>query len=182
MSHLIGVAIEIPAPWAHELSSWRAKVGDPLADVIPPHITVLPPTPMPADAIDSAEAHLAAVASAHPTFELHLSGTGTFRPVSDVVFVTVANGLAQCHQLHDAVRAGPLAQAAAFPYHPHVTVAHGVPAESLDRAADGLADFAARFEVSEFALYTHGSDRLWRRRRSFALASPPAARPDVTNA
>jgi len=172
---MIGVAIEVPMPWSAELSGWRAKVGDPQADLVPPHVTLLPPTPLADHELAGAEAHLAAVAAVHPAFELRLAGTGTFRPVSEVVFVAVVAGGPECGRLAGHVRSGRLARDTEFPYHPHVTVAHGVPPESLDRAADGLADFAASFEVSAFTLYTHGSDRVWRRRRSFALARPKVA-------
>ncbi len=172
---LVGVAIEIPEPWAQELSSWRRKVGDPRAESFPPHVTILPPTRLAAAALAQTEAHLAAVAAAHRGFELRLAGTGTFRPVSDVVFVAVAGGAAQCARLADDVRAGPLHRGLDFPYHPHVTVAHAVPDEALDRVAEGLGDFAARFPVPAFSVYTCDGDQGWRRRRTFALAAATRA-------
>ena len=69
-------------------------------------------------------AHLARAASAVPPFDIHLRGTGTFRPVSPVVFVTLAEGISGCEVLADAVRQGPLEVDLHFPYHPHVTIAH----------------------------------------------------------
>ena len=39
---------------------------------------------------------------------MRLRGTGTFRPVSPVVFVNVAEGISRCELLADAVRRGPL--------------------------------------------------------------------------
>jgi len=175
MTQLIGVAIEIPQPWAHELSSWRAKVGDPQAESIPPHITLLPPTALAPDQIDEAASHLRAVAAVHRPFELHLAGTGTFRPVSEVVFVAWAGGKTPGQRLEGDVRTGPLHRAVDFPYHPHVTVAHGVSDEALDSAAEGLANFEARFAVSALTLYAHGSDRVWRRQRTFPLGLPAGA-------
>ena len=38
---------------------------------------------------------------------MHLSGTGTFSPVSEVVFVAVARGIGSCELLANDVRARP---------------------------------------------------------------------------
>jgi 2'-5' RNA ligase len=98
-----------------------------------------------------------------------LRGTGTFRPISPVVFVQVSGGLAECEVLERAVRRGPLRRKLDFYYHPHVTIAHHVSEESLDRAFEELADFECEFLVREFHLYEHGEDQVWRPVRSFAL-------------
>lgn len=169
MTRTIGVAIEIPHPWATELASWRAKVGDPLADFVPPHITLLPPTDLSDDRLPSVEEHLRQVACNHAPFELHLRGTGTFRPVSDVVFVAVARGIAECERLADHVRSGPLLREIEFPYHPHVTIAHRVHRDALERAFDGLSGFDARFTVNGFTLFEHGHDGVWRPHRGFGF-------------
>ena len=80
-------------------------------------------------ALPAVEEHLAAVAAAHLPFTLHLRGTGTFRPVTQVVFVAVAAGISECELLAAAIRAAPeLHREARFPYHPHVTVAQDVAA------------------------------------------------------
>ena len=157
----LGVAIPVPAPWAEELSDWRARVGDPAAARVPPHVTLLPPTLVPAAAMPAIEDHMAATAAAYPPFEMHLSGTGTFRPVSDVVFVVVAAGIAQCERLELAVRSGPLARETRFPYHPHVTVAHDIPPDGLDRAYEGLAGFEARFPVQAFTVFEQETGGVW---------------------
>ncbi|MEP6697026.1 MAG: 2'-5' RNA ligase family protein [Pseudonocardiales bacterium] len=169
MSRRIGVAIPIPEPWAGELTSWRAKVGDPQAESVPAHVTLLAPTDLVDEAAAAAEEHLASVARAQAPFELHLRGTGSFRPVSDVVFVAVASGIAECEVLEAAVRSGAMHREAQFPYHPHVTVAQALPDEALDRAYDGLAKFEARFDVGGFTLYEHGTDGVWRPHRGFSF-------------
>ena len=76
-----------------------------------------------------------------------LRGTGTFRPVSPVVFVQVAGGIAECEQLERAIRGGPLHRDLAFHYHPHVTVAHHVDEAAMDRAFEDLAGYTCTFEV-----------------------------------
>jgi len=170
MTRLIGVALEIPEPWATELTTWRAKVGDPQAALIPPHVTLLPPTELGADESAAAETHLTGVAHLRRPFVMHLRGTGTFQPVSDVVFVAVDRGISDCEQLETAVRSGPLHRTTDYPYHPHVTVAHSLPAEALDRAYEALAGFEAQFVVSGFTLFEHGRDGVWRPGRAFPFS------------
>ena len=86
-------------------------------------------------------------ASGIEAFRIHLRGTGTFRPVSPVVFVMLAEGIASCEQLAASVRRGPLEVDLAYPYHPHVTVAHHLGDDSLDQAFGDLASFECAFEV-----------------------------------
>ena len=43
-STVIGIVVPIPEPWAQLLVDWRSKVGDPQASLVPPHVTLLPPT------------------------------------------------------------------------------------------------------------------------------------------
>jgi 2'-5' RNA ligase len=163
----IGVAVEIPPPWAEQLQSARERFGDPLARAIPTHLTLLPPTSLPIPSLTEVLAHLQRVAAGSPPFELVLAGTDTFRPVSPVVFVRVQEGGPACDRLQQAVRTGPLARELSFPFHPHVTVAHHLDDDALDRAGKELADFAAAFEVEGFVLYEHGADGVWRPRRRF---------------
>ncbi|HEX5496337.1 MAG TPA: 2'-5' RNA ligase family protein [Mycobacteriales bacterium] len=166
---MIGVAIGIPEPFASELRSWRRRAGDPQAELVPPHVTLLPPTEVAVGRIAAVEEHLGAVAGGHGPFEMRLSGTGTFRPVSEVVFVVVSAGIAACELLERDVRSGPLDRRVAFPYHPHVTVAHGVPAVRLEAAYEGLGGYRAGFFVSVFTMFEQGTDGVWQRRRDFTL-------------
>lgn len=165
----IGVAVAIPEPWGQELQDYRESVGDRSASLIPTHITLVPPTELTDEELAGVETHLAAVAGERPPFRVHLRGTGTFRPVSDVVFVSLAEGIAHCEQLAAAVRRGPLDVDLCYPYHPHVTVAHDVEAANLDRAFEELAGFECAFDVDAFHLYVHDEVEGWRPDRSFPL-------------
>lgn len=164
-----GVAIAVPEPHSAVLQEARASFGDPLAALIPPHVTLLGPTVRPIVARPDVHDHLDAVAAKHEPFTIHLRGTGTFRPVSPVVFVQVVAGIASCEQLEADVRSGILAEPREFNYHPHVTVAHELDDDALDHAFDSLADFEASFEVPAFWLFDHGEDGLWRPVREFRL-------------
>jgi 2'-5' RNA ligase len=168
---VIGVALSVPAPAATILNDARTRSGDPLAALIPAHITLLGPTEIDPDRFDDVHRHLTEVAAAHEPYSVHLRSTGTFRPLTEVVFVAVAAGIGECERLADAVRGGPLERQLHFPYHPHVTIAHDVPTEALDRVYAELADFETEFEVDHFTFYVHGADGRWRPQRDFALGT-----------
>lgn len=165
----IGVAIAIPPPHGPVLQGWRRSFGDPMADAIPPHITLLPPTEVHADELRDVTKHLTALAASVQPFDVHLRGTATFRPVSPVVFVALSRGISHCEQLSKAVRTGPLMVELHFPYHPHVTVAHNLADGALDRAFTELSDYEAAFRVPAFGLYEHRPDGVWVQQRTFQL-------------
>ena len=165
----IGISIPIPAPHAAELTAWRADFGDPLAGAIPPHITLLPPSELARADLEPVRRHLRRTAGTFSRFEVHLRGTATFRPVSPVVFIQVSRGISECELLQQAIRTGPLERELAFPYHPHVTVAHDVDEAGLDRAEFVLRDWEATFMVRGFSLYEHGADGVWRPREDFTF-------------
>lgn len=167
----IGVAIALPEPWASELQDYRTALGDETATRIPSHITLVPPVELTEEQIEAAEAHLADVASRSAAFDIHLRGTGTFRPVSPVVFVSLVEGISQCEQLAKRVRTGPLDVPLHYPFHPHVTIAHHLSEDVMDKAFDELAGFDCTFEAGEFHLYRHDEENGWRPARDFALAS-----------
>lgn len=167
----IGVSIPIPEPYAARLTRARVEAGDPLAHAVPPHITLVPPTDVHADELVRVEQQLAAVAATHPPFIVELSGTGSFRPVSPVVFVQLRAGTEECSRLQQEVNAGVLTQVLRFPYHPHVTIAHQLDEATLDRAESAMKAFDAVFPVVHFSLYFHGADGVWRDTADFALTS-----------
>ncbi|MDO8148188.1 2'-5' RNA ligase family protein [Isoptericola sp. b515] len=165
----IGIAIAVPEPYASQLQDARSRFEDPLAQAIPPHITVVGPTVVDRADMPTVGEHLRKVADEMPPFRVHLRGTGTFRPVSPVVFMTLAEGIAECELLEQQTRSGVLAQELRFNYHPHVTIAHEVPEPALDRAFDEMAGYEAVFEVTEIWQYEHGDDGVWRPQRPFTL-------------
>ena len=168
----IGVAIDIPEPWGARLTQRRAEAGDPQAAYTPAHVTLLGPTEVAGEALPAIERHLEKVAAAQQPFTIHLRGTGTFRPVTEVVFVTLAVGISECELLAEAITsADDIDRDARFPYHPHVTVAQDVPAEQLDAVFEDLSGFSAKFPVASFTLFSHGGEGPWRPRRDFPLGA-----------
>ena len=177
-----GVAIGLPEPYTSELQGWRERLGDPNASGIPPHITLLPPTALRTEQLEEVEEHLRVIAAGESSFDVHLRGSATFRPVSPVVFVPLVRGIADCERVEAKVRSGPLARSLSFPYHPHVTVAHDLDEPALDEAFSALATYEARFTVWGFTLFEQGPDEVWRPQRDFPFsagglpgpAEPPA--------
>jgi 2'-5' RNA ligase len=167
----IGVAIGIPEPFGAELQSWRERLGDPNALRIVPHVTLLPPTAVGSGALPEIEEHLRRVAARFRPFDIRLRGSATFRPVSPVVFVPLVQGISECEQLEARVRSGPLYRDIHFPYHPHVTVAHDLPADALDGAFGALARYEADFRVHGFSLFEQDADGTWRPQRDFVFGS-----------
>ena len=169
---VIGIVVAIPEPWSQLLVDWRAKVGDPQASLVPPHVTLLPPTEVAVADRTMIAGHLAQVARAHAPFDMHLSGTGTFTPVSDVVFVAVARGIGNCELIANDVRSGPLSRDLSFPYHPHVTVAHDVAGDMLELAYNGLCDLSAEFRVDSFTEFEQTPAGAWAVAREYPLTGP----------
>lgn len=150
-----GVAIAVPEPHASHLRGKRCEFGDPEGEVVPTHVTLVPPTAVGASEIDAVRATLGTIGSGHRPFTMRLDGTDTFAPVSPVAFVAVADGAEETTQLASDVRKRLEAGEPDFPFHPHVTVAHHLDAPTLDQACEELAGFTAEFEVTEFVLFCH---------------------------
>ncbi|MGD1219657.1 MULTISPECIES: 2'-5' RNA ligase family protein [Streptomyces] len=181
----IGVSIAVPEPHGSLLQERRLSFGDAAASGIPTHVTLLPPTEIDDSALPAVEAHLTGVATAGRPFPMRLYGTGTFRPLSPVVFVRVVEGAEACTRLQMQVRdaSGPVARELHFPYHPHVTVAHGIDDAAMDRAFEELSGYEAQWPCAGFALYEQGADGIWRKLREFpfggTLVPPQAGAPEV---
>lgn len=166
----MGVAIAVPEPHGSLLREMRAAFGDQLARTVPSHVTLLPPCDIDVNEFDEIRARLDKAAGAVPSFRMRLGGTGTFRPISPVVYIRVNAGY-----VATAVLAGQLRQALGvprpeFPFHPHVTVAHHLDDAALDHADDTLHDFSCEFDVEEFALYLHDDASGWVPQHCFSLA------------
>jgi 2'-5' RNA ligase len=159
----IGVALPIPEPFLGELGAYRERFGDPLAHAIVAHITLVTPTQV-ADESHLAEilAHLQVQAAAMEPFPVVLEGAGTFRPLSQVVFVPIVEGEPRVRATEAAVRRGPLERLLNFPFHPHVTVAHDLEEEWLDQAHEAMHAYRAAFDIDRLSLFIQGADAVWR--------------------
>jgi 2'-5' RNA ligase len=169
MTLTIGVSVAVPEPEGPSLQEYRVSLGDETARHIPTHITLVPPTEAAEADLPEITAHLTRVAREHAPYRVSLRGTGTFRPVSAVVFIGVVEGISGCELLAESIRTGPLAVDVNFPYHPHVTVAHDLPPEQLDHAFEDLSGYRTHFDVREFWLYVHDEVAGWQPTQAFRL-------------
>lgn len=173
----VGVVLAVPEPLCARLTRWRRAFRDPLADVVPPHVTLLPPLAVARTALPGVVEHLRRISRTEPGFGVTLRGVGSFRPVSPVVYAALDRGAGECSHLAERIRSGPLETTLAFPYHPHVTVAQSVAETVLDEAEDSLRDLRARFRVRSVDLYLTATpgDGGWAPWRRFALVEDPDA-------
>lgn len=152
----LGVIISMPSTLAAELSAWRESFGGPEAAAIPAHITLV--SGRAAGSWMEAADYVREVARSAAPFKISLRGTGTFMPISPVVFLNLVEGVQECVELHEQLLAGPVEHLLEFDFHPHLTVAHDLDIESMALAEIEMADFSADFLVSSIGLYdySHG--------------------------
>jgi len=157
----VGVVLVIPEPVGPEITRIRADLGDPRAAGMPAHITLLPPTLVDAEVVDPLRQYLRRVAADHPAMRVTLTGTQTFRPISEVVYLALGEGAQACTDLGRAVCRGPVASPSPFPFHPHVTVAHDLCPTTLDAVQAEYATFSAGFRITEMCLYRWEDAAAW---------------------
>lgn len=162
----LGVIISLPPALADELSAKRASYTGQDADVVPPHITLV--SGRAADSWEDAAAHVRRVAASGEPFTLSLRGTGTFEPVSPVVFLNVDAGSEACAALHHELVDGPVEHLLEFGFHPHLTIAHDLAEPAMALAKADMADFSADFEVTSIGLFDYLAGR-WSLREELSL-------------
>src|SRR5436190_9490646 len=122
--HRLGVALLIPDPVATEVDALRRGLGDPALGRISPHLTLVPPVNVRADALDDALAVLRAAAAAlNEPLSLELGPIATFMPVNPVLYLAVGGELERLQELRDRIFQPPLERSLSWPFVAHVTVA-----------------------------------------------------------
>ncbi|MDO5629165.1 MAG: 2'-5' RNA ligase family protein [Mobilicoccus sp.] len=165
----VGIAVCVPDPLAADVSDLRTEVTGPEVSSTPTHVTLLPPTEVAADTVEDILEHLHEVGRGSHPFAVRLCGTGTFQPVTDVVFLQVVEGGEQCDALQQQIRRGPLSVELRFPYHAHVTLAQNVDDDALARARAEMADVDTTFTVEDFVVYEGPSQATWSPRARITL-------------
>lgn len=149
----LGVVISLPPSLADVLGQKRSVYAGSGAVVVAPHITLVSGRAW--ESWEAAEEHVRNVAASFAPFKLSLRGTGTFEPVSPVVFLNVNDGASECAALHAKLLEGPLEHLLEFSFHPHLTIAHGLDADTMARAKSEMVDFEAEFEVTSIGLFDY---------------------------
>ncbi|WP_051704174.1 2'-5' RNA ligase family protein [Glycomyces sp. NRRL B-16210] len=146
---LVGIALPVPDPWRALLGSVRCALGDPLGEVVPAHVTVLPPTWVRPAQLPGLVRHARSVAAAWAPITVELDGVETFLPDSDVVYARLTSGADECAGLAAGLGSGPVTVRPTYPFHAHVTIAHHCGPAALKRALVLLSGFRARFDLAE---------------------------------
>ena len=157
----LGVLVLVPEPVAAHVQAWRRALRDPARDLVPPHLTLVPPQPVADEEREAAVALVDRAAAATVPGMVELRGAATFLPDSPVAFLVVAEGAPALRAVESVLRAPPLDQRA-FPFHPHVTVTQDRPAEELEAAVHDLAGFRASFPLPELTLMEEDERDGWR--------------------
>jgi len=165
-SDSLGVIISLPAALTAELNRWRESFGGAAVTVVPPHVTLVSGRAT-GPWIEAAE-HVRKVAAAAAPFTIALQGTGTFEPISPVVYLNLVKGVPECIDLHEKLLAGPMDHLLEFDFHPHLTVAHDLDTAAMARAKAEMAGFVAEFEVNSIGLFDYSQDG-WSLREELAL-------------
>ena len=131
----IGVSVAVPDPWGTDLQDYRVGSATRRRPGSRPTSRCCRRSTSTTSCCRRSTSTCEAVAAATRPFHVHLRGTGTFRPVSPVVFVNVVEGISGCELLAAAVRQGPLAIDAALPLPP---ARHRGPPPRGDLARPGL--------------------------------------------
>src|SRR5947209_15990651 len=133
-----GVLLQIPAEQRLNVFALVIYIPDPLGrflddlrkELVPgcnphAHVSVLPPRPIAVDWQVAAE-QVRLCAAERPQFEIALGSVRMF-PVTNVIYIELARGEAEMHEMHAAMNSGALAFAEPFVYHPHITLAQEIP-------------------------------------------------------
>ena len=172
---VVGAFIAVPEPWREDLDAWRRSFGDPHADRIPVHITLLEPTRMTGFEFEGFRQRLLHAAADESQFRVELGPTATFRPVSPVVYLQAHAEDDALPRLHSCVREAAGSPPRRHPYLPHLTVAMDVPDEVLDLAQSELADYEAAWVVDRVDVWTRDRAGVWHPAFEAPLASAPDA-------
>ncbi len=133
---------------------------------MPPHITLV--SGAASGEWEEAAEHVRKIAAASEPFTISLRGAGSFEPISPVVFLNVIDGAQKCVKLHRALLEGPLEHLPAFEFYPHLTMAHDLDFETMNRAKTELSSFAADFSVNSIGLFDYLAGA-WALREELAL-------------
>ena len=176
MTHLrLGVIARLPEPIGMHVQAWRRALGDPAAERIVPHLTLVPPQTVAERDLDRAVALVERAAAEAVPFLVELDGAATFLPASPVAYLVVREGGPALHALEVALQASPLDRRT-HPFHAHVTVTQDLPDDRIEAAARELAGFRAAFPVREVALMREEPDKVWRPLATATVGASTAVR------
>jgi 2'-5' RNA ligase len=160
-------ALLIPPPEATEIDGLRRACGDGMLGQVDAHVTLVEPINVREESLDEVEQIMRDAAAATPgPLTLTFGPARSFHPESPVLYLAVDGDLDGLAVLRTAMRAGPLAREAAWPFVPHVTIGTDLSEERLDAGVAALADFSTTVSLTHVHVLQEQRDpdevRRWR--------------------
>jgi 2'-5' RNA ligase len=160
-------ALLIPPPEATEIDGLRRACGDGMLGRVDAHVTLVEPINVREESLDEVEQILRDAAAATPgPLTLTFGPAGSFHPESPVLYLAVDGDLDALAELRTAMRSGPLAREAAWPFVPHVTIGTDLSEERLAAGVAALADFSTTVSLTHVQVLQEHRDpdevRRWR--------------------
>ena len=106
--HRLGVVLVLPDPVATEIDGLRRACADPSLELVPTHITLVPPVNVNATNLAGAIEVLRSAAAATEPLRLSVGPAATFLPDTPVLYLAVSGDFAELARLRDRVSRGPL--------------------------------------------------------------------------
>lgn len=129
------------------------------------HVTLLPPRPM-NEEVNTAIRLITEESRFFSPFWIELGQVQVFEG-SNVVYLEIAQGAGQLCDIYHTVNRGPLRYKENFPYHPHITLAQGLPSDKVAEAAALARKRWANYRgpcgflVSSLSFVQHVAPSIW---------------------
>lgn len=130
--NIFALVIYIPDPLGRFLDDLRRELvphDNPHA-----HVSVLPPRPLAVEWQRASE-QVRTLAGGWQPFEVELAAIDIF-PVTNVIYIGLGAGEGELRRMHAAINTGILAFDEPFLYHPHITLAQGIPQDQVSDVRD----------------------------------------------
>jgi 2'-5' RNA ligase len=125
--NLFALVVYIPDPLARFLDDLREEL---VPSCLPcAHVTMLPPRPVSGD-LGGAIEHARTLVSGFAPFDI-VPGDVEIFPRTDVIYIGIRQGEPELREVYRALNRGPLSFQEPFPYHPHITLAQGMPPDRV---------------------------------------------------
>jgi 2'-5' RNA ligase len=171
--HRLLVALLLEDPVATEINGIRRALGSSQLGRIAPHVTLVPPANVAADAIAAAERVVRDAARRVAAFDAELGPPATFADNRSVLYLAVSMSN-ELESLRSALFAGPFAgrDASARPFIPHVTLDSGPSRHVDERMLDDLSGYVTSQRIGAVSLLEErdaASGRVWAPITNYAL-------------
>jgi|SRR5215469_3239265 len=161
--NLFALVIYIPDPLGCFLDDLRRELVpgcNPHA-----HVSVLPPRGLSVP-WNTASEQARALTEVWAPFNLELTSVEVF-PATEVIYIEIGRGAAEMRRLHSAMNSGALDWNEPFVYHPHITLAQGIPhdrvAELTETARRRWAEYRGprEFRADRAVFVQNAGDNCW---------------------